>query len=320
MQEACDEQIRNLRSTKKLHSTVESRLAYLLNKAHPDAHTVPEVSAVLGGRNDLLQYFFNGRRVVFEIFCSASQVSQDLRLLEQCDAAVKIAVLIDQDIDETVATEYFRKKPHAFPFLWLKRVLDPRWESIMIARLQELIDEKHSVVRLRRLLQGHNADAVDRAMRQVLDKLESHLPKQTRTTIAPLTGKQVLALQIIALIAKKGFAPNRLRSLYHWLSEAIEYGVEVVSAGFQAFLLTDLESRHAIWSDGDLADDLIICTHDSPSAQMVLCLNPIINNFLMTKGHEAPQLRFHFFHTYAEFIGGIIPATGTGESGSNAKS
>jgi len=311
MTDSYEKQTKKLREGRKLHSAVEDRLVALLKKGFPEAVAVPEVSAVLGGRNDLLQYFFDGRRVVFEIFCSAGQTPQDLRLLEQCDAAVKVAILIDREIDPEVARQYFRKKPHAFPFLWLRQVLDEGWETITLARLHEIIDENHSVVRLRRLLIGTHADAVSEAMELVLGSLESRLETPQHPTARAPTGKQVLALQVVKLIKDNGIPVERLRSLFHWLCESIEYAIEIVSCGFQAFLITDLESRHAVWSDGDLADDLIVCSSDSPKAQIVVCMNPIINGFLMDHGYGKRELRFHFFHSYAEFIERIIPTAGT---------
>ena len=125
------ENIFTLRSAKQLHGAVEIRLASLLARAFPGSAAVPEVVGTLGGRNDLIQYFFDSRRVVFEVFCSKSQVPQDLRLLEQSEAAVKIAILIDADVDHEVSSEYFHKKPDAFPFVWLRWVMVPRWESIV---------------------------------------------------------------------------------------------------------------------------------------------------------------------------------------------
>jgi hypothetical protein len=91
MTDSYEDRVRSLRKAKKLHPEVERRLVKLLRMAFPESPAAPEVSAVPGGRNDLLQYFYDGRRIVLEVFCSASQVPQDLRLLEQCDAAVRIA-------------------------------------------------------------------------------------------------------------------------------------------------------------------------------------------------------------------------------------
>jgi hypothetical protein len=94
-----------------LRDPVEKRLVELLSMLFPDTHSTSEVTGILGGRNDLMQFFFNGRRVVFEVFFSPSQVPQDLRLLVQNHADVKIAILLDSDVNPKLADEYFRKKP-----------------------------------------------------------------------------------------------------------------------------------------------------------------------------------------------------------------
>jgi len=85
------ERVLDLRRARRLHPEVLSRLVTLLTIAFPDATAVPEVNATLGGRNDLIQFFHDGRRTVFEVFATASQVPQDLRLLEQCEADAKIS-------------------------------------------------------------------------------------------------------------------------------------------------------------------------------------------------------------------------------------
>ena len=309
MAESYEDRIRTLRKTKQLHPVVEARLVALLRRAFPDSATIPEVSAIPGGRNDLLQYFFDGRRVVIEIFGSASQVPQDLRLLEQCDAAVKIAVLLDREVDNSVATEYFRKKPGAFPYIWLRHVLEERWTPITLARLRELIDERHSVTQLRRLLATGSGAAVDRVMRGVLSRVGVKLAGNKVRSLAQLTGKEVLALKILATIKNMGMPVEQLRSLYQWLVLSVEHAIEIVGCGFQAFLISDLASRHAIWSDGDLADDLIIGASDVPKAHVVVCLNPIVNDFFVQHGMKKSDLRFHFFHGYAEFVEKVVPKT-----------
>jgi hypothetical protein len=151
-------------------------------------------------------------------------------------------------------------------------------------------------------------------MQEVLGKIEVKLANHPVSAIRPLTGKQILALQIIGLIKKKGVPVERLRSLFHWLVQSVEYAVEIVSGGMQAFLITDLEARHAIWSDGDLADDLIICSSNTPEAQLVICLNPILNQFFVRNGQRKAKLKFHFFHSYAEFIERVIPRSGAVKS------
>ena len=79
------------RKAKKLHSLVEDRLIKILTKIYPDYHAIKEPQGVAGGRNDLLLFEFNGRKVLFEIFASHTLVTRDLRLLDKTKADVKIA-------------------------------------------------------------------------------------------------------------------------------------------------------------------------------------------------------------------------------------
>jgi len=89
------ESINKIKRKNELHPYVEARLSKLLKKIYPEDRPVSEVSGVLGGRNDLILYSFTGRRIVFELFFSPTQVSQDLRLLELSNAEIKIAILLD---------------------------------------------------------------------------------------------------------------------------------------------------------------------------------------------------------------------------------
>jgi hypothetical protein len=123
----------------QVHSAVQGRLAKLLAHEFPDNSTVAEVAAVKGGRNDLIHYDQKGRLAVFELFCSTSQVPQDLRLLEQAEAHWKIAVLLDREIRPELYDAYFHKKPQAFPFLWLSQVMMPSKETDCCQKLRFLL-------------------------------------------------------------------------------------------------------------------------------------------------------------------------------------
>lgn len=126
-------------ANRHLHSIVQKRLSELLTKEFPDNPSVAEVFGVEGGRNDLIHYEQSGRRAVFELFCSPSQVPQDLRLLEQAEAHWKFAVLLDREIRAELADTYFHKKPDPFPFLWLSQVMMPGKEADCRAKLRFLL-------------------------------------------------------------------------------------------------------------------------------------------------------------------------------------
>src|ERR1041384_6791027 len=81
--------IAELRRSRKLHTAIESRLIELVGKVAPGYHPIKEPVGLAGGRNDLMLFEFSGRRVLFEIFATRSQVSRDLRILDKTDADKK---------------------------------------------------------------------------------------------------------------------------------------------------------------------------------------------------------------------------------------
>ena len=302
--------VRKLKSKNRLHGTVEKRLVELLSKIFPDAHSTSEVAGILGGRNDLMQFFFNGRRVVFELFFSPSQVPQDLRLLEQSHADVKIAILLDSDVNPKLADDYFRKKPDHFEYLWLWDVLNKDNEAFCLARLKEIITENHVIVRLRNLLATPTGEYIEKRLQSQLESVEEHLslhpPRQLN--LQELNGSGLAALIIVSELHKLGIPREKLRPIRAWLENGVEFAFTLVLHGFQAFLVTDLKEYNAIWSDGDFADDIILGAEDNAEARIVMCLNKVINTILKAGGMEPTQLQWHFFHTYNENIGHIEPA------------
>lgn len=123
----------------QVHTAFQNALRSLLSAEFPNGTSIPEVYAVAGGRNDLIQYNQDGKRAVFELFCSPSQVPQDLRLLERVDANWKVAVLLDEQIQPKLAATFFRKKPEGLPFLWLSQVIMPSRAADCGAKLRQLL-------------------------------------------------------------------------------------------------------------------------------------------------------------------------------------
>ena len=123
-----------IKSTKKknlLHSIAEQNLQIILRRICPESHPVNE-SNVNGGRVDLLYYFDSaGHSIHFEIFASYSNVIKDLRLLEQSEFDIQVAILIDDEIDPSVSKKYFREKPNnPFPFFNLSQIfMDTKIET-----------------------------------------------------------------------------------------------------------------------------------------------------------------------------------------------
>lgn len=160
------------KARRRLHPDAERKLKSLLSRLYPDDIVVQEVSGVLGGRNDLMQFAFNGRRAVFEFFFTPDQVPQDLRLLEQAKAEVKVAILLDRSINPAVAEEYVRKKPEHFPYLWLSELMMPSKEGECLIRLREIVDENAPVHRLRRVLSLKGGNIVEELLGKELEHIE----------------------------------------------------------------------------------------------------------------------------------------------------
>ena len=78
-----------------------------------------------GGRNDLLLFEFSGKKILFELFASRGQVSRDLRILDKTHADVKIAIIIDREVDAKVADAFLRENPESnYPFLFVSELFE----------------------------------------------------------------------------------------------------------------------------------------------------------------------------------------------------
>ena len=304
------ERVLVLRERRQLHSHVMKRLGELLMRAFPDAPPVPEINATPGGRNDLIQFFHDGRRTVFELFATHTQVPQDLRLLEQCQADARTAILVDSEVDSRVSIQFFRKRPNHFPFLWLRTVFEPRWENQAIALLRELTDDNSNIQRIRRLLSSSKGLLVDDALAQVVQRLEERIvaDKRASPSARPLNGYHRAALLVIGAIRELGVPVQKLRALYLWLADSIEYAFEIAGCGLHPFLITNLEGQNAIWSVGDVADCVFMAPAENISADILVDLHPIVNRVRSAYGLGQHKLGLTFFHTYAEQIGKIVPA------------
>ncbi len=126
------ETIRSLRKDKQLHSVVEEKIISILSKIAPDLHPIREPLGLAGGRDDLMLFEFSARKVLFEIFASASQVSRDLRILDKTKAEVKIAVIIDKDIDSKVFEQFLRENPDDnYPFIFIGELMSDSIDCIL---------------------------------------------------------------------------------------------------------------------------------------------------------------------------------------------
>lgn len=104
---------------------MENHLIKVFNKIFPSSIAVKEIQGLAGGRNDLIFFEFNKRKVLFEIFASKSQVSRDLRILDKTNADVKIAIVIDKEVDESVIQQFLKENPeNNYSFLFVSELFN----------------------------------------------------------------------------------------------------------------------------------------------------------------------------------------------------
>jgi hypothetical protein len=112
------EQIKEKRRSQLLHGEVEAKLIAMLERVIPQYYPVKEPQGLAGGRNDLMLFEFSGRKILFEVFATASQVSRDLRILDKTKADAKIAVIIDPEIDNRVIERFLKENPeNNYPYI-----------------------------------------------------------------------------------------------------------------------------------------------------------------------------------------------------------
>jgi hypothetical protein len=140
------EEIKSLRGKRKLHAHVESALLETVKELFPEWVCIAEIGQTPGGRNDAVLFECAGDSICFELFGSRSQVDRDLLLLFQSPAKRKIAILIDREIDPTIADAYYRKRPHApFPSIWVSDLLLDGRRSTLKSKLEQYVMEERGV-------------------------------------------------------------------------------------------------------------------------------------------------------------------------------
>src|SRR2546423_13506513 len=128
------------RRMKLLHEAVEERLTKFLNIIAPGFHPIKEIQGLAGGRNDLLAFEFTGKKILFEVIATKSQVSRDLRILDKTKADVKIAVIIDKEADPRVFDQFMKENPEDnYPFIFIGELFVDSHIRNCAYKLNELI-------------------------------------------------------------------------------------------------------------------------------------------------------------------------------------
>lgn len=284
------EWIKEQRQSKSLHSSVEVRLAAILSKVLPDYHAVKELQGLAGGRNDLMLFEYSGKKVLFEIFASKNQVTRDLRILDKTKADVKVAVIIDKEIDPKVFEKFHKENPEDnYPFIFIGELFEK--SSIIDATLK-----------LRQIVTGDENVKLQRMIRQKMSF--SHfieICKKDGIDIMSLkdieardiTFQKVFVTLTLGKLFKLGIQRKKLKELAIWLSDKrlLEYVLTELQLGLNVFLHTDLEGNIGIYNDQELIDWLRI----GPELSMpyvLLSMNAVIYE-IFDKYYKSPPFNIN---------------------------
>lgn len=266
--------VKELRKRKELHPEVEKRLAELLSRIVPDYHPVAEPLGLAGGRNDLMLFEFSGRKALFEIFGTASQVSRDLRILDKTKADSKIAVIIDEDVDRAVFEKFLKENPEDnYPFLFVGELYEEDPPIKVSLKLRQLVlgDEE---AKFQRMLRARipRENFYEGLRKEGIDVL---IPGDAETR--NVTFKQIFVTLILGKCRELGVREEKLKKLGRWLSHdnILKYTLYRVRLGLNMILYTDFGGNMAVYADFELVDWLRV-THQLPELYVILSLNSII--------------------------------------------
>lgn len=265
--------IKAIREAKLLHTVVEERLIHVLSNIVPEYHPVKEIQALAGGRNDLMLFEFSGRKVLFEIFASRSQVSRDLRILDKTKADKKIAIIIDKDVDKGILDKFLMENPEDnYPYLFIGELFEQNLIECSL-KLRELIlgDEDAKFLRiLRSKIKLHDFFEMCRQ-----EGIEVFVKGDIEA--GTITYLRIFVALVMSRMIKLGVKKDALKKLGHWLSQenVVRFVLMKVSAGLNTFLYTDFNEIMAIHSDIELIDWIRI-GNELPEAHVILSMNSII--------------------------------------------
>lgn len=289
--------ILGLRKKRQLHPVVEKRLMYILSKISPELHPFKEIQGLAGGRNDVLAYEYNGRKVLFEIFGSKSQVSRDLRILDKTDADVKIAIIMDKEADESVFNQFIRENPEdAYHFIFIRELFDNDLVNKCALKLLKLIQSEDQIV-FNEILDGKYSF---RKFKELCENEDLPLVDLENVKLEEVTFEQLFN----HLILSKLFKLNKnysFEKLVKWLSnkDVMEYALIQIRHGFNIFLYTDLNENFGIYSDIELVDFLRIGS-ELDSARIILSINSIVDTILeASKTEEKTGINFVIGSSFA---------------------
>lgn len=265
-------EVKSLRREKKLHSVLLEKLKNILVKYFPEYIPISEIQGLAGGRNDLLCFKYNRQKILFEIFATASQVSRDLRLLDKTDADIKIAIIIDKEIDNKVIDKFLRENPeNNYPYFFMSMILKQENVVKFVTNLREVIYRKDIYVAYEILRKKTSyKEFVKLCKNENIKILTSHLESE-------ITFKDIFITYLASKVLRITRDNEKVVKLLKWLSDdkLIEFIVFKIRIGFNVFIFSDLNETFCIESDIEFQDWLHIMNKEE-NPFIILSLNKII--------------------------------------------
>lgn len=238
-----------LRAKKKLHTEVCRTLIAALHRLFPDWVCISEIGQTAGGRNDTVLFESGGESICFELFASKGQVDRDLLLLHDSPAKHKIAVLVDREIDASIAEAYYRKRPSApYPTLWVSDImLSDRSATLYMKLTQYVLGNQlaHAFLISRQIAQTARH-------RTLVSWVQDGIKIHTENSVSP-TFMSVMTLLAINRLLRLGISLEHCKNAAREINENFEFlirqilvGVPMLLIGNQnEYLILDITDYHA---------------------------------------------------------------------------
>jgi hypothetical protein len=266
------DEIRILRKEKMLHPKVLEELKNIIDRCFPDYTPIAEIQGLAGGRNDLIGFKYNTRKILFEIFATANQVSRDLRILDKTLADIKIAIIIDKEVDQRVTEKFLRENPEDnYPFIFISQILDKNKMKVAI-KLKDIFSKNDKDIILEEIRKKISyKEFVKICNNEKIKILSSPIDK------SEITLKNIFITFVSNKILKMSHDNGDVLNLLKWLSDdkLIEFILLKINLGFNIFIFTDLKENYCIESDIEFLDWLsLFNTEDHP--YVLLSLNKVL--------------------------------------------
>ncbi len=284
-----NEWILNLRKSRKLHSLVENQLSKIVSTILPDYIPVSEVQGLAGGRNDLILFEYSGRKVLFEIFASQSQVTRDLRILDKTKAEIKIAVLIDKTADKKVFEKFIRENPEDnYPYFFIRELVDKELLNDTAFKLLEIINKDDNLRIQRYLKKKYSKESFEK----FFTKENVKFLTQNDIDNQSISLEKVLITSILSKFSRFGIDKEKLVEIGKILSQEgmLEFQYERMFLGLSVFIYTDFKGNLGFYSDNEL-QDFIHIGHELVDPYVLLSLNATLKE-IIERYYTGTDLKF----------------------------